>query len=73
MTLFHFDDYTNTDNFCIWPEKILCPELRPKQMVITDNAAFYQSHRIREIIENAGCQLLYLQLYLPDLNPIEHY
>jgi transposase len=38
-----------------------------------DNAAFHKSPRIREIIENAGCQLLYLPPCSPDLNPIEHY
>jgi hypothetical protein len=69
---FYFDDYTNTDNFCIWLEKILCPELRPGQVVIMDNASFHKSPRIRKIIENVGCQLLYLPPYSPDLNPIEH-
>jgi hypothetical protein len=54
-------------------EKIPCLELRPKQMVIMDNASFHKFHRIRDIIENVGCQLLDLPLYLPDLNPIDHY
>jgi transposase len=54
-------------------EKVLCPELRPKQVVIMDNASFHKSPRIRKIIENAGCRLLYLPPYSPDLNPIEHY
>jgi transposase len=54
-------------------EKILCPELRPGQVVIMDNASFHKSPRIRKIIENVGCQLLYLPPYSPDLNPIEHY
>jgi putative transposase len=70
---FHFDDYMNTDNFCILQEKVLCPELRPGQVVIMDNASFHKSPRIRKIIENVGCQLLYLPPYSPDLNPIEHY
>jgi hypothetical protein len=52
---FYFDDYTNTDNFCIWLEKVLCPELRPGQVVIMDNASFRKSYHIREIIENVGC------------------
>jgi transposase len=38
-----------------------------------DNAAFYKSNHIREIIKNVGCQLLYLPPYSPDLNPLEHY
>jgi hypothetical protein len=72
MASFYFDDYTKTDNFCIWLEKVLCPKLRPKQMVIMDNASFYISHRIREIIEHVDCQFLYLPPDSPDLNFIEH-
>jgi len=28
---------------------------------------------IRNLIENAGCTLIYLPAYSPDLNPIEHF
>ncbi|MDR1891371.1 MAG: transposase [Puniceicoccales bacterium] len=38
-----------------------------------DNAEFHKSPRIRKIIENVGCQLLYLPPYSPDLNHIENY
>jgi transposase len=38
-----------------------------------DNAAFHKSPRIRKIIENIGCRMLYLPPYSPDLSPIEHY
>jgi hypothetical protein len=54
MAPFYFDDYTNVDNYCIWLGKVLCPELRPGQVVIMDNASFHKSIRIREIIENAA-------------------
>jgi hypothetical protein len=61
----YFDDYTNIDNFYIWLEKVLCPKLHPGQVVIMDNASFHKSHRICKIIENVGCQLLYLPPYSP--------
>jgi transposase len=54
-------------------EKTFCPELRPKQIVIMDNAWFHKSRRIREIIEHVGCQPFYLSPNSPDLNPIEHH
>jgi transposase len=54
-------------------EKVLCPELHPKQVIVMDNVSFHNPPRIRKIIENVGCQLLYLLPYLPNLNPIEHY
>jgi len=38
-----------------------------------DNACFPKSQKLKEMIENAGCQLLYLPPYSPDYNPIEHH
>ncbi|MEG4010288.1 transposase, partial [Microcoleus sp. Pol11C1] len=38
---------------------------------VMDNATFHKGGRIRELIETAGCQLLYLPPYSPDLNKIE--
>jgi len=37
------------------------------------NAPIHKNNRIREMIENADCKLLYLPTYSPDLNPIENY
>ena len=36
-----------------------------------DNLTAHKGDRIRELIESAGCELLYLPPYSPDLNPIE--
>jgi transposase len=36
-----------------------------------DNASFHKSEKSKKIIENAGCKLLFLPPYSPDLNPIE--
>jgi transposase len=36
-----------------------------------DNAGFHKSPLTKELIENAGCQLIYQPEYSPDLNPIE--
>ncbi|WP_206755009.1 transposase, partial [Pseudanabaena sp. FACHB-1998] len=45
--------------------------LSPKEWVIIDNATFHHGGRIRELIEAAGCKLVYLPAYSPDLNRIE--
>ena len=37
-----------------------------------DNASIHNSTRVREIIENAGAQLIYTAPYSPELNPIEY-
>ena len=35
-----------------------------------DNLATYKSRRVQKLIEERGCELLYLRAYSPDLNPI---
>ena len=36
-----------------------------------DNLSAHKGARVKELIEGAGCELLYLPPYSPDLNPIE--
>ncbi len=36
-----------------------------------DNLTAHKGDRTRKLIESAGCELLYLPPYSPDLNPIE--
>jgi transposase len=36
-----------------------------------DNLSAHKGERIRELIEERGCELVYLPSYSPDLNPIE--
>lgn len=67
-----YDGYTNTELFLVWVELFLCKELKPNQVVIMDNASFHKSPKVKEFIEKAGCTLIYLPAYSPDLNPIEH-
>jgi hypothetical protein len=54
-----------------WLERCLIPALEPGQVVIMDNATFHKGGRIQELIESAGCHLLYLPPYSPDLNHLE--
>ena len=58
--------------FNFWLEKRLVPKLKPGQTVIMDNASIHKTNATRSIIEQAGCKLLFLPPYSPDLNPIEH-
>ena len=36
-----------------------------------DNLPAHKPKRVRELIEERGCELIYLPAYSPDLNPIE--
>ncbi len=57
--------------FEVYLGQVLVPTLRPGQVVVMDNLSAHKGGRVREILEEAGCELVYLPPYSPDLNPIE--
>ena len=57
--------------FEAYVEKVLVPGLRRGQVVVMDNLSAHKGERVRELIESAGCELLYLPPYSPDLSLIE--
>ena len=68
---FTIEGACNRTVFETWLENCLLPTLTIGQVVVMDNATFHKGGRIREMIETAGCKLLYLPPYSPDLNKIE--
>jgi transposase len=40
-------------------------------VVVLDNLGAHKGERVRELIEERGCEPLFLPPYSPDLNPIE--
>lgn len=58
--------------FNFWLANFLLPELTPGHTIVMDNAAFHKSDETRQLIQQAGCELLFLPPYSPDLNPIEN-
>jgi transposase len=57
--------------FVLYVEHFLCPNLKPGQIVVMDNLQVHKTKRVRELIEECGCQLVFLPSYSPDFNPIE--
>lgn len=57
--------------FETYVEHFLAPTLKAEQVVIMDNLGAHKGERVRRLIEDEGCELLYLPPYSPDLNPIE--
>lgn len=49
----------------------LVKELKAGQIVVLDNASYHKRVGIKKAVEEAGCELLFLPTYSPDLNPIE--
>ena len=62
---------TTREVFEAYLEGVLAPTLSPGQVVVMDNLSAHKGGRVREIIEEHGCELIYLPPYSPDLNPIE--
>ena len=62
---------TTREVFEAYLESALAPSLRSGQVVVMDNLSAHKGGRVREIVEGAGCELVYLPPYSPDLNPIE--
>ena len=52
-------------------EKILCPLLDDRHVVIFDNASFHKSRQTANLITSCGASLLFLPPYSRELNPIE--
>jgi transposase len=67
-----FQGSCNTEVVDAYFEQVLLPELPPGSVIVLDNARFHQSPTTQRLVERAGCQLLFLPPYSPDLNPIEH-
>lgn len=57
--------------FGIYLKDVLCPALARGQIVVMDNVSVHKSKRVRELIEQRGCQLWFLPAYSPEYNPIE--
>lgn len=52
-------------------EQVLAPSLQLGQVVVMDNLSAHKGERVRELLEEAGCELLYLPPYSPEFNSIE--
>jgi transposase len=52
--------------------QVLLPGRPRGSVIVLDNARFHQSPTTAQLVEAAGCPLLLLPPYSPDLNPIEH-
>ena len=67
-----FDGPMDGEMFLAWVRQGLVPTLRRWDVVILDNLATHKVAGVRQAIERAGAQLLYLPPYSPDFNPIEN-
>ncbi len=62
---------TDTEVFQSYVREVLCPTLRPGDIVIMDNLAAHKNETTLRLITQAGAKVRFLPAYSPDLNPIE--
>lgn len=65
------DGPVNAEIFTAFVEQVLCPTLRPGEIVVMDNLSSHKGAEVRRLIESRGAELVYLPPYSPDLSPIE--
>lgn len=65
------DGAMNGVAFQPYVQQVLLPTLAQGEIVIMDNLPAHKAQGVRQMIESAGCQILYLPPYSPDFNPIE--
>lgn len=59
------------DAFVAYLDAVLVPTLVAGQIVVLDNLSVHKDARVGPLIAGAGCTLVYLPAYSPDLTPIE--
>jgi len=69
---FVFEGHCNGDIIEAYFAQSLLPSIPKGSVVVLDNASFHRPPRLQAIVEAAGCSLMFLPAYSPDLNPIEH-
>jgi transposase len=61
----------DADAFVAYLRALLVPTLVPGQIVVMDNLSVHKDKRVAPLIAGAGCRLVYLPAYSPDMTPIE--
>jgi len=62
---------TDTEVFQTYVREVLCPPLRPGDVLVMDNLGAHKNQETLDLITQTGAQVLFLPAYSPDLNPIE--
>ena len=67
-----FDGHCDSNVVDSYFKNMLLPSIPKGSLIVLDNASFHHSQSTQALVEAAGCELMFLPPYSPDLNPIEH-
>ena len=59
--------------FELWFMNMLLPILIAGTTIVMDNASFHRKKKLQELAKAAGCKIIFLPPYSPNLNLIEHF
>jgi transposase len=62
---------TDAEVFQTYVREVLCPTLRPGDLVVMDNLSPHKNAQTLQLITQAGAEVRFLPAYSPDFNPIE--
>src|SRR4051812_5019802 len=62
---------TDTAVFATYLDHVLLPALPAGTVIVVDNVGAHQPDRMQQLVTAAGCELVFLPAYSPDLSPIE--
>ncbi len=65
------DSATDTEVFQTYVRQVLCPTLRPGDVVVMGNLSPHKNELTLGLIREMGAEVRFLPPYSPDLNPIE--
>jgi transposase len=68
-----YDGAMDSRLFEHWFSEMLLPAVPKNGVIVMDNATFHRKKILRALAEQAGCSVIFLPPYSPDLNPIEHF
>ena len=70
---FQYNGTMNSYLFEAWFSNQFLPTLDKGTVIVMDNASFHSKKRLFSVAQNAGCILIFLPPYSPELNPIEKF
>lgn len=68
-----YDGTMDSVLFEAWFERMLLPALALGSVIVMDNASFHRKTKLQSMAALAGCTVIFLPPYSPELNPIEHF
>ena len=77
LVLLVYSGLINIEGYNYWIKHFLLPYCNPylalRLVVVIDNASFYYLPYIATLFKRVGVKLVYLPVYLPDLNLIKEF